>query len=182
MDLKRFAAICPCVLLSFLCLSVPTLMAQSDEPAFMRSCEAQISTKFRQWRVAPISPAVEQFAKGQNTSATRVSGDFDGDGRRDAALLIIDVTDSNPGNPNRLDLLHIAVCMNRVSGAQLFVIDKLYCGDGISLSRRGARYHDFESEADSVYKVDGIHAYCLGQAGATYQFEDGSFRRIVDDD
>ena len=182
MDLKRFAAICPCVLLSFLCLSVPTLLAQSDEPALMRSCEAQISAKFRQWRVAPVSPAVEQFAKGQNTSATRVSADFDGDGRRDTALLIMEGTDSNRENPNRLDLLHIAVCMNRVSGAQLFVIDKPYCGDGISVSRRGARYHDFENEVEGVYKLDGVHAYCLGQAGATYQFESGSFRRIVDDD
>src|SRR5437762_920879 len=146
------------------------------------ACEARVSTKFRQWRLAPVSPDVEQFAKSRNVSPTRVSGDFDGDGRRDVALLFLDGPDPDPQYPGRLDVLHIAVCMSTAWGTRLYLIDKPYCGDGISLSQRGGRYYDFEKQAEGTYKVDGVHAYCFEKAGATYQFENGSFRRIVDSD
>jgi hypothetical protein len=80
--------------------------AQFDEPALTRACGAQLSAKFRQWRIA----------------------------------------------------------------------------DGITLSPKGARYYDFETDTEGTYKFDGVQAYCLGKAGATYEFENGSFRRIVDGD
>ena len=67
-------------------------------------------------------------------SPTRVPGDFNGDGRRDVALLVLDGLVPNPGYPDRLDVLRIAVCMNTSLGVTLFVIDKPYCGDGISVS------------------------------------------------
>ena len=157
-------------------------MAQISEPSLIRACEAQVSTKFRQWRLAPVSPDVEQFAKSRNLNPTRVSGDFDGDGRRDVALLFLDGPDPNPHYPARLDVLHIAVCMNRASATKLYLIDKPYCGDGISVARKGSRYYDFEKLTEGTYKRDGVHAYCFEKAGATYQFENGSFHRIVDSD
>ena len=148
----------------------------------MRTCEAQVSAKFRQWRLAPVSPEVEHFAKSRNVSPTRVSGDFDGDGRRDVALLILDGPNPNPQYPGRLDVLHIAVCMNTALGTKLYLIDKPYCGDGISVSPKGGRYYDLERQTEGTYKFDGVHAYCFEKAGATYQFENGSFRQIVDSD
>jgi len=148
----------------------------------MAACDAQISAKFPQWRLAPVSREVEQFAKSRNVSPTRVSGDFDGDGRADIALLVFSGPVPVPDYPDRLDALHIAVCMNTRMGLRLFVIDKPYCGDGIAISRRGSRYYDFEKEQEGRYKLDGVHAYCFEKAGATYQFENGSFRRIVDSD
>jgi len=182
MGLKKMSAICRCAVLTCLCLPVPTLRAQIAEPSLMRACEAQVSAKFRQWRLAPVSPDVEQFAKSRNVSPTRVSGDFDGDGRRDVALLFLDGPDPNPQYPGRLAVLHIAVCMNTALGAKLYLIDKPYCGDGISISPKGGRYYDFERNTEGTYKVDGVHAYCFEKAGATYQFENGSFRQIVDSD
>jgi hypothetical protein len=148
----------------------------------VRSCEAQISGKFRQWRIAPLRREVEEFAKGLNQSQTRVLADFDGDGRRDVALLIVEGPDANPDDPRFVEALHIAICLNTRSSIKLHLIDKPYCGDGITVSRKGARYYDFESDKEGVYVLDGVHAYCFGKAGATYQFENGSFRRIVDDD
>ena len=159
--------------------------AQLDQPALTRACEVRISAKFRQWRIAPVSSDVKEFAKRLNQNPTAVFGDFDGDGRKDAALLIMegpDGPDANPDYPRRLEVLHIAVCMNTSSDVKLYVIDKLYCGDGIALSKKGARYHDFETETEGTYKLDGVQAYCFEKAGATYEFENGAFRRIVDSD
>jgi hypothetical protein len=148
----------------------------------MRACEAQVSTKFRQWRLVPVRPDVEQFAKSRNVSPTRVSGDFDGDGRKDAALLFLDGRNPDPRYVDQNIQPHIAVCMNTASGTKLYLIDTPYCVDGISVSPRGRRYYDFERQAEGTYKVDGVHAYCFEKAGATYQFENGSFRQIVDSD
>ena len=179
--MKKIAAMCGCVL-AWLCLPVSTIMAQTLEPSLIAACNAQISAKFRQWRLAPVSRDVEQFAKSRNVSPTRVSGDFDGDGRADIALLVFTGPVPVPDQPDRLDGLHIAVCMNTRVSVRLFVIDRPYCGDGIAVSRRGGQYYDFERQAEGKYKLDGVHAYCFEKAGATYQFENGSFRQIVDSD
>jgi hypothetical protein len=157
-------------------------MAQTEDALLIGACNAQISAKLVQWRLAPVSREVEEFAKNRNVSPTRVSGDFDGDGRADIALLVFIGPVPIPDYPVRLDALQIAVCMNARAGVRLFVIDKPYCGDGIALSRRGGRYYDFEKQAEGTYKLDGVHAYCFEKAGATYQFENGSFRQIVDSD
>jgi len=179
--MKKILAMCGCVL-AWLGLAVSTVMAQPEGPSLIVACNAQISAKFVQWRLAPVSRDVEQFAKSRNVNPTRVSGDFDGDGRTDIALLVFSGAAPVPDYPDRLDALHIAVCMNTRVGVRLFVIDKPYCGDGIALSRRGRRYYDFEKQAEGTYKLDGVHAYCFEKAGATYQFENGFFRQIVDSD
>jgi hypothetical protein len=180
----RISQLCKCAAFLAVCVTIPTLKAapQVDESSLLRSCEMQISGKFRQWHIAPVTQEVEESAKGANESPTRVFADFDGDGRKDVALLIIEGSNANSGYPQRLELLHIAVCLNAGSDVKLRLIDMPYCGDGITLSRKGAPYYDFETDKEGVYALDGIHAYCFGKAGATYQFESGSFRRIVDDD
>ena len=180
--MKQLATICLCAVLVCRCLPVSSVIAQTEEPSLTPACVGQISAKCRDWRVAPVSSDVEQFAKSQNVSPTRVSGDFDGDGRMDVAILVLSGSVPAAEYPYRLDLLHIAVCLNTSLGVRLFVIDKPYCGDGIALSRRGGRYYDFEKQVEGTYKLDGVHPYCFEKAGATYQFENGSFRRIVDSD
>ena len=72
--------------------------------------------------------------------------------------------------------------MNPTPGTKLYLIDKPYCGDGIALAPKGQSYHDFTTETEGVYKFDGVSAYCFEKAGATYQFENGAFRQIVDSD
>jgi hypothetical protein len=179
--MKKILVMCGCML-AWLCSGVSTVIAQPQNASLMAACNAQISAKFLQWRLAPVSGDVEQFAKSRNVSATTVSGDFDGDGRADIALLVSSGPVPVPNYPHRLDVLHIAVCMNMRVGVRLFVIDKPYCGDGISVSRRGGRYYDFDKQAEGMYELDGVHAYCFEKAGATYQFENGSFRQIIDSD
>src|SRR5881628_372529 len=103
MGLKKISTICRYAVLTCPCLPVPNLRAQIAEASLMRVCEAQVSAKFREWRFAPVSPDVERFAKSRNVSPTKVFGDFDGDGRRDVALLFLDGPDPNPQYPGRLD-------------------------------------------------------------------------------
>ena len=173
-------------MLSILCivlllLSPPFSQAQIADRVLVQSCEGLLSRRIPGWRVAPVTAEVAEFARRRNVSATLASGDFDADGRTDVAMLILGGVETNP-IVQRLEDLHIAVCLNTTSGVRLYMIDKPYCGDGIAVSRRGTRYHDFESGSDGVYTVDGVHAYCFEKAGATYQYESDAFRMIVDSD
>jgi hypothetical protein len=161
-------------------IAVP-LHGQTNE-SLHRGCERQVSTKFRQWRVAFIRKDVAESAKMRNEDPTSVYGDFNGDNRRDIALLIEDGPSPAPDYPGRLDTLHIAICLSLNNKVELYLIDVPYCGDGIALIRKGSSYHDYETEAEGVYKDDGVSAYCSEVAGATYQFDGTKFVRVIDSD
>jgi hypothetical protein len=47
-----------------------------------------------------------------------------------------------------------------------------------SLRRRGL----YERERSVTYQVNGIHTLCFEKAGATYMFDKGRLRRVVDSD
>lgn len=158
------------------------LQAQTDEQDLVNACQGLVTAKYRQWRFVPVMPAVAEFAKSRNVNPTIIFGDFDGDSRKDVALLVQDGPVPATDYPERLDSLHIAVCMNMRATRKLYLIDKPYCGDGIQIAPKGGRYYDYETETDGSYKRDGVHAYCFEKAGATYEFDKGSFRKIVDSD
>ena len=161
----------------------PNIMqAQSPELSLLRDCESRITAKWKQWKLATVPKEVAEYASTRQENPTIVYGDFDGDRRGDVALLIQVGASPSPDYPERLNSLHIAVCLNAPGGLMLHLIDKPYCGDGIALRAKGTAYYDHETEQRGVYQNDGIHAYCFEKAGATYQFGGGTFRRIVDSD
>jgi len=179
--MRAIPAIYLAALFGCLC-STSAFAVQADEQQIVRGCKTQVSTKFRQWHLARVPAEVDQFVKSRNESATMVRGDFDGDTRRDVAMLLVEGADPDPQPPARSSLLHIAVCLNTASGMRLYIIERPYCSDGIALSPKGRSYHDFERETEGTYRFDGVHRYCFEKAGATYQFENGAFRQIVDSD
>lgn len=150
---------------------------QAAEKSTVLACEAQLTAKFKIWRFASVTPDVTAFAEDHNEDPTITYGDFDGDGRQDVALLIHRGDNPNPDYP-----LNIAVCMNTKAGIKLYIIDKPYCRDGITLAPRGQQYYDYDTEKKGTYKLDGVSAYCFMKAGATYELENGKFRQIVDSD
>ena len=76
----------------------------------------------------------------------------------------------------------LAVCLARGSAPELHVIADPYCGDGIAVSKKGTRYHDFDTETEGRFPSDGVFAYCFEKAGATWLIENGQPRRIVNSD
>jgi hypothetical protein len=165
-----------------LVISTLSLQAQTDDKRLLQACEARIIAKYSRWRFAPVRSDVAKFAKSRNENPTIAYGDFDGDDRKDVALLIQDGPAPDLDYPGRLDSLHIAVCLSNTARTRLYLIDKPYCGDGITRAPKGRPYTDIEKDTEGSYKLDGIHAYCLEKAGATYEFENGTFHRIIDSD
>jgi len=139
------------------------------------ACRAAIDARLRGWRVATPSADVVKWAAQMKEGPTVLEVDLDADGVRDTAALIVTGTGDSLTH-------HIAVCMQRKTGPELHVINDLYCSDGIMIAKRGTRAHDFETGTYVTYRTNGVHAYCLERAGATYLYRNGRFIRIIDSD
>src|SRR5439155_24859871 len=122
------------------------------------------------------------WAKAQGFDPTRAEGDFDGDGRGDVAFLVQLRATPVSQNPDRIFATRVAVCLNRTSGVTLHVVEEPYCADAILRAVKGERYFDFERERDGTFPSDGVRTICFEAAGATFLFERGGFRRIIDGD
>jgi hypothetical protein len=149
----------------------PVSAVEPEDCAQRIDQDASLGKATPRWRFPAVAPDVMNGVTraGKNPLVTR--GDFDDDGHQDVAFLITTAAGAT----------RVAVCL-AAEPARVRYIDDLYCRDGIDTARKGARYHDFETETPGRYGRDGIAAYCYEQAGATYLLENGVFRRVVDSD
>ena len=148
--------------------------AMHDPTELNRQCRAVVEHRWPQWRFPDVSTEVREWATSRKEAPTIAYGDFDGDGRKDVALLIQTVPQSGS--------IKIVACLSSRGATQPMVVEQPYCTDGITRVPKGQRYHDFTTELDGTYPKDGIHAYCFEKAGATYIVTAGSYREIVDSD
>ena len=103
---------------------------------------------------------------------TSVTGDFDDDGREDTAFFI--------ENPKIEKSRAIAVCLS--SRADAVLIKKLYVDESLSVSKKGDSFYNHEIDKEEAYPRDGISVSCCECCGATYLYENGAFRQIIDGD
>ena len=126
-------------------------------------------------RLVQGRPRYVAYAKQNNLTTNVARADFDDDGTRDTAVLVV-VPNGRDANK------HIVVCLARKTGIRAYFIRDPYCGDGIDVTPKGSRVYDYETGRNVTYRTNGVSAYCFEKAGATYLFENGGFKRIVDSD
>lgn len=159
------------VMLALLLLALPATVLAAD-PALLQACRAELDARNAGWQLAMVDEDVAAFARELHEDPLVAYGDFDGDGSKDVAMLVSDGNDTH----------QIAICLSRGTTPDLHVIADPYCGDGIAVSKKGARYHDFETESEGRFSSDGVFAYCFEKAGATWIIQNGQPRRIVNSD
>lgn len=148
--------------------------AQVQPPA---ACRAAIDGRLSGWQLSPPPPDLAEMAKQKKFSTNVVQSDFDDNGTRDTAVLIV-----MPGTGELHPRQRIAVCLSQAGKIDLHVISDPYCGDGISVAPKGTRAWDFTTEKRVTYWTNGVSAYCYEKAGGTYLFRAGKFVLIVDSD
>jgi hypothetical protein len=166
-------------------ISLPGYALQATEAPFESACKIAISSAVSDWELSP--PTADMVQNGWTTETSIVRADFDDDGSQDVAFLIVSKAAADLPSDGGKRLTHpnqyIAVCLNKKGKPQLHLIRGLYCGDGIMVSRKGAKYHDYDTDdVENKYPTDGIHAYYFEKAGATYLLQGGQFRAVVDSD
>jgi len=153
---------------------VAATAAQAQPPA---ACRTAIDARLPGWQLSPPPADLARMAKQKKFSTNVVQSDFDDNGTRDTAVLVV-----MPGAGELHSRQRIAVCLSQGGKTSLHVISEPYCGDGISVAPKGTRAWDYTTEQRVTYWTNGVSAYCYEKAGATYLFRDGRFVLIVDSD
>lgn len=159
------------LLLVFTVLLVPT-EASAITPS---SCQAAVADSFPSFLQVPIKGELARIKRQYKYDPTVGRGDFDDDGKQDAALLI---ERRGTQSPERA----IAVCLSTRNPSAPVLIQDLYVGDQLHITSRGTKYHDYSSGKEGVYETDGISVSCCECCGATYIYRNGEFHEFVDSD
>ena len=140
----------------------------------LRACEVKTHAAYPAYEQTPGTdprPGPD-FHQSKTNSIAR--GDYDGDGRKDSALLLR----PRSGSANYA----ISVCLSSKPTALPELIREAYTTGELTTIPRGQKYYDFDDGSEGKYELDGVGTSCCECCGATYIFRAGRFVEIVDSD
>ncbi len=123
------------------------------------------------WSPVETPEDAAMWARKRSWNPVVTAGDFDGNGSADWAAL------GTSKGKSRL-----VACMNASSRLKLLVIDEPYCADLVYRARARSPHYNYETGRTELIRNDGVSVSCFEKAGATYVYERGNFRRIIDSD
>jgi hypothetical protein len=154
-------------------------------PELPTAVKASLDKNFPGWQFPFVSNDIRRFLKERVSTDARpevITGDFDGDGQLDYAVLIeygeVAKTQEPPRPPGH-DFYLVAL-LNRPSGYEMSRI-----GEGVeylSLMKKGDRDHNYEADRYFHYAHDAIFAGHFEKGGTSYIYENGGFRAIITSD
>lgn len=147
------------------------------------SAPRMLDRKFPGWKFAEVSQEIHQFFESEmkGESPHLISGDFDGNGKPDYAVLI---WHGHYLNDKGVPVGHksfLVVFMEKRRGYQMHVI-KDPAGEYLCLARKGTEDYDYEQQKEIRYVNDAIMTGIFEKAGSSYVFEKGRFRSFVSSD
>ena len=131
--------------------------------AISASCRSAIDSEVKNWHVPVVSKDVAAWAKQKHFNPVVATGDFDGNGETDQAVLV-----------ETSDSVKIAVCFSNQHGTILRLIERPYCSDYVARNPARSEVYNYETGATEMIERDGISVGCFEKAGATYVYERGS--------
>lgn len=140
------------------------------EPA-ARACTAAMNAALPGWQRDKAPADAARWAKARRLNPAITRGDFDGNGARDYAALVV-----------AQGATRLAVCMNPGAKTRLLIVEKPYCSDLVYRSRAKSKHHNYDTGHDEFISHDGVSVVCFEKAGATYVYEKNKLREIVDSD
>jgi hypothetical protein len=145
--------------------------ARANPATLPLSCIEALNRSLPQWRLLDPPADAGKWARSKGFNPTVTRADLNADGRADFAALV-----SVKGAPR------LIVCMAKERGVELLIVEQPYCSDLVYRSKAGTSYYNFDTGRREVLARDGVSVSCFEKAGATYVYEHGTLRRIIDKD
>lgn len=169
-----------------LVLTFPASAVRQDRQALPGAIRAILDQRYPGWRVADVSREV-RAAVGQRLGLTPgvISGDFDGNGRADYAMLLEYPNTDEPGKAFTHFVEALAFLDNAGSFGLVRLRDRQPGPNSdlfLTLQKRGAQGFDFEANKKFTYPHDSIGEWYFEKAGGTYIYGDGRFRYVLEAD
>ena len=165
-----------------LCFASPTV-AQSQSEKLPASTLLMLNRRFPGWKFGEVSQEVQQFFKQEMKGASPVviSGDFDGNRRRDYAALIQRGFEFNylgqPNGPRQ----SLVVFMRRNKHYKMHVI-KDPNGEYIGLAKKGTTDYNYNTDKEITYVNDAIFTGIFEKGGSSYVYWKGRFYSFISSD
>lgn len=138
------------------------------------SCEKRTRWAFPACVSTPAYPDPGAPKHDPDGPHSEAYGDYDGDGKMDAALLL---------RPASGEGRHaISVCLSRKPDGAPELIRDAYTAGPVSTTPKDRRHYDYNTGTHGLYELDGVGSYCCECCGATYILRKGRFVEIIDSD
>lgn len=168
------------VLLSVLLVG-PTAVAQTHQlPA---AAVQKLNRRFPGWKFAEPSAEVQQFFKDQmkGESPVAISGDFDGNRKRDYAVLIRHGSYFNTQRQPIGPRYYLIVFLRRDRHYKMHVI-KNPDGEYLCLAKKGTCDYSYDEQKEITYANDAILTCIFEKAGSSYVYKNGKFVSFISSD
>lgn len=172
------------VLLLCVLLAPDHVAAQSNSTQLPASARVLLNRRFPGWTFGDITAEVLQFFNQslQDASPVLISGDFDGDRRRDYAALIKQGKEFNYlGEPIR-DRHLLVIFLRRTRGHRTYVIKDPTAGTYITLAKKGAGDYNYGTDKHVTYENDAIQLNYFEKAATSYVYRNGRFISFISGD
>ena len=132
-----------------------------------------LNRRFPGWKLADVSPEVRKFVKDYLKAASPViiSGDFDGDRRRDYAALI-----------RRIESRYYLVIFLRRNNRYKMHVIKDPGGEYLTLAKKGTSDYNYNEQREITYANDSILTGIFEKGGLSYVYKKGRFISFVSSD
>jgi hypothetical protein len=168
-------------LLICLACSQSALWAQNQSNRLPESARMLLNRRLPGWKFTEVSQEVRQFFETEMTgqSPHLIGGDFDGNGKRDYAVLIShgQVRYGEQTWPRSL----LVVFLRKAEGYRMYII-KEPNGEYLCLARKGEKDFNYDEQREITYANDAILTGIFEKGGSSYVFEKGRFRTFVSSD
>jgi hypothetical protein len=145
-----------------------------------------LNKRFPGWRFSEVSDDVQRFFKDRWPDArpNLISGDFDGNGQTDYAMLIEHTNFVKTGKSFTHVVEQLAF-LKKGTSYKLYILDKntsatleLY----ITLAGKGEECREFSTQRKFTYPNDSISLSYFEKAGGTYIYRGGRFKYVIESD
>ncbi len=144
---------------------------------------AELDKRFSGWRFPKVDEGIHRYLRENISADTRpefISGDFDGNGQLDYAVIIEHGValneDGNPVRPNG----YVVAFLKNGDKLKFYMVDD--GGEYITLMKKGEKDYDYGTDKNFIYKNDAIFSGYFEKGGSSYIYEKGKFRGITTSD
>ena len=152
---------------------------QTAEISLPPKMKVALDRRFPGWKYLEVEEEITTFLRQEISRFVRpdlISGDFNGDGRADYAVLIEQIRSVGKRREAEVRRSYLVIFLKQRTGFQVHVLDP--AGAYLTRIKRGRWDYDYETQSYFTYQNDAIFAGIFGKAGTSYIYRKGRFRAV----